>query len=97
MVRWSERARADLKAIHDYIARDSRQNAQAVVREILRRADSLAATPRLGRVVPELREPELREVSAYSWRILYRLRDSEPCIVTLVHQRRHLEPADLAR
>jgi len=27
MVIWTLRARADLKAIHDYIAKDSRQNA----------------------------------------------------------------------
>lgn len=48
-------------------------------------------------MVPELREPELREITAYSWRILYRLRDGDLFIVTLVHQRRHLDPADLTR
>jgi plasmid stabilization system protein ParE len=50
----------------------------------------------MGRVVPELREPELREISAHSWRILYQLRDGELFIVTLVHHRRHLDPADLS-
>jgi len=45
----------------------------------------------MGRVVPELREPELREISVYSWRILYRIRDDQVFIVPLVHQRRHLE------
>ena len=33
MLRWSVRARADLKAIHDYIAKDSPLNAKAVARE----------------------------------------------------------------
>ncbi|MDE2349267.1 MAG: type II toxin-antitoxin system RelE/ParE family toxin [Gammaproteobacteria bacterium] len=37
MLRWSARARADLKAIHDYIAKDSPGNAKAVAREILAR------------------------------------------------------------
>jgi plasmid stabilization system protein ParE len=54
MVIWTARARADLRAIHDYIAKDSRQNAKRVVREIHRKTDTLAETPRLGRVVPEL-------------------------------------------
>ena len=45
----------------------------------------------MGRVVPELREPELREISVYSWRLLYRVRADHVFIVTLVHQRRHLE------
>lgn len=52
--RWSQRARADLKAIHDYIAKDSPANAKAVVRDILARAATLPDTPRIGRRVPEL-------------------------------------------
>jgi len=36
MVIWTLRARADLKAIHDYIAKDSRQNAKRVAHEIRR-------------------------------------------------------------
>jgi len=91
VIRWTHRARADLQAIHDHISKDSRRNAQAVVRKIIRRADSLEIAPRMGRVVPELREPELREISVFSWRILYLVRDDQVFIVTLVHQRRHLE------
>ena len=40
----SQRARADLKAIHDYIAKDSPINAKAVVRDILG-PDARAAEP----------------------------------------------------
>lgn len=57
MIRWTPRARDDLNAIHDYIAKDSRQNAQSVVREILRRTDSIVIAPRRGRIVPELCVP----------------------------------------
>jgi addiction module RelE/StbE family toxin len=95
VVRWTERARADLRSIYEYIARDSPQDARSVVQEILRRAELLQDAPRMGRVVPELRQPELREIAVYSWRILYRLRQSDVFIVTLVHQRRNLDPAGL--
>jgi toxin ParE1/3/4 len=74
MVIWTPRARADLKAIHDHIKKDSPQNAQRVVREILRKADGLTEVPHMGRVAPELNDPHLREIPAYSWRILYHLR-----------------------
>ena len=67
MVNWSQRARADLKAVHDYIAKDSPQNAKVVAREI----------------------------PAYSWRVLYHLREGQVFIVTLVHKRRHLEPEQI--
>lgn len=60
MVTSTARARADLKAIHDYIAKDSSQNAKRVVREMHRKADTLAETPLIGRVVPELEDPEIR-------------------------------------
>jgi plasmid stabilization system protein ParE len=37
----------------------------------------------------------VREIPAYSWRILYRLREGQVFIVTLVHKRRHLEPEQI--
>ncbi|HEX3912075.1 MAG TPA: type II toxin-antitoxin system RelE/ParE family toxin [Steroidobacteraceae bacterium] len=70
MVNWSQRARADLKAAHDYIAKDSPQNAKVVAREIRRRADGIEAAPLGGRKVPELNDEQVREIPAYSWRIL---------------------------
>jgi plasmid stabilization system protein ParE len=76
VVIWTLSARADLKAIHDYIAKDAPQNANTVAREILRKADTLAELPRLGKTIPELNEDSLREISAYVWRILYHLRQS---------------------
>jgi toxin ParE1/3/4 len=93
--RWSQRARADLKAIHDYIAKDSPTNAKVVARDILARAAAVPETPRIGRRVPELDDPEIREVPAHSWRIIYQLRSDEVFIVTLVHRRRAPTPDQL--
>jgi len=89
VVNWSQRARADLKAVHDYIAKDSLQNAKAVAREIRRRA------PRRPQSPPELNDEQVREIPAYSWRILYHLREGQVFIVTRVHKRRHLEPEQI--
>ncbi len=89
MLIWTPRARADLKAIHDYIAKDSRDNAKRVVREILHKTNTtLTEPPRPGRKVPEVNDPDLREISAYSWRIIYLLRNNSVFIVTLIHKRR---------
>jgi plasmid stabilization system protein ParE len=84
-----------LKAIHDYIAKDSPANAKAVVRDILARAATLPDTPRIGRRVPELDDPEIREVPAHAWRVIYQLRGEEVFIVTLVHRRRAPAPEQL--
>jgi toxin ParE1/3/4 len=95
MLIWTPRARADLKTIHDRIAKDSRQSAQKVAREIVRKADTLAEPPRTGRTVPEVNDPDLREISAYSWRIIYHLRNDRVFIVTLIHKRRQPGAEDL--
>jgi plasmid stabilization system protein ParE len=97
VLRWSARARADLKAIHDYIAKDSPTNAKAVVREIVARASTLPETPRVGRRVPELDDPDIREVPVHSWRVIYQLRGHNVFIVTLVHRRRAPTPEELRR
>ena len=95
MVVWTPRARADLKDIYDYVAKGSRQNAQRVAREILTKANILAESPHLGRQVPKVNDPELREMPAYSWRIIYHLRNGVVYIVALIHKRRQPATEDL--
>lgn len=90
MVIWTPSARADLKAIHDHIARNSPQNAKAVVAGILQKADVLTELPYLGKAIPEINEDSLREISAHSWRILYHLRQKQIFILAVVHKRRQL-------
>ncbi|HJR71633.1 MAG TPA: type II toxin-antitoxin system RelE/ParE family toxin [Gammaproteobacteria bacterium] len=96
MVIWTARARADLKANHDYIAKDSLINAKRVVREMHRKAAGLAETPHLGRVVSELEDPDIREIPAYSWRLIYQLRDARVFVLTVIHKRRQPGAADIA-
>jgi toxin ParE1/3/4 len=88
VLRWSQRARLDLKAIHDHIAQDSPGNAKAVAHEFLARAEQLPALPRAGRVVPELGNPEIREVPVRSWRLIYQLRGDQVFVLALVHKHR---------
>jgi toxin ParE1/3/4 len=45
--------------------------------ELIARAESVANFPDLGRVVPELKQPNRREVICRSYRIIYRLRRDE--------------------
>lgn len=89
MVIWTQRARTDLKAIHDYIAKDSHQNAQMVVNTILQQTSTLAQMPHKGKKVPDLKLDELREISIYSWRIIYHLKHDNVYIVTVIHKRRN--------
>jgi toxin ParE1/3/4 len=95
VVIWTPRARADLKAIHDHIAQDAPMNAKRVISAIVDKAGTLAELPRLGKVVPEADDPDLREIGVHSWRVIYHLRDHRASIVTVVHKRRQLVDEDI--
>jgi hypothetical protein len=47
--------------------------------------------------VPELDDPDIREVPAHTWRVIYQPRGNAVFIVTLVHRRRAPAPEDLRR
>lgn len=66
-----------------------------MAREILARASQLPDTPRAGRVVPELNDPDIREVPVHSWRVIYQLRGADLFILTLIHRRRDPSPDQL--
>ncbi len=95
-MRWSDQAKADLKAIHDYIARDSTHYAKKVTLDLVEKTDALAELPRLGRVVPELGDDNVREISAYSYRILYEIKPGNDIVVlAVIHKRRDLSAEEV--
>ena len=94
---WSLPARDDLKSIHDYIARDSKHYATRVVQDIRDKTKVLPDFPQLGKVVSEIGENNLREISLYSYRILYEVMADIIYIHGVVHMRRNFKADDLER
>ena len=90
-VTWSPRALADVDAIASYIAADSPFYAGSVVRRILGLVRTLEQFPRAGRKVPEFDDDNLRELIAYSYRIIYRVEEAEVIVAAVIHGRRNLE------
>lgn len=87
---WTERARRDLFAIHDYIAQDAPERALKYIARIERCVRKLTRFPRMGRAVAELtgEMPNLREVIMDDYRILYRNRGQIVEVLALYHGRR---------
>jgi plasmid stabilization system protein ParE len=90
-VEWSPRAVDDLEAIATYLSADSTAYAAAVVKAILRTARTLSQFPFSGLVVPEIADEHTRELFAYSYRIIYRIRETTVTIAAVVHGRRLLD------
>ncbi len=89
MVKWSKPAKLDLKQIHDYIARDSKFYAQKVSSEIVEKSEKLNSFPEIGRIVPEMEDPNIRELLIYSYRLIYEVFPIKVEILALVHGKRN--------
>lgn len=72
-VLWSPEALEDLETLTAYIAAHNVPAAIATGRAILRKTRAIPLNPMAGRVVPERRDPKIREVFHGNYRIIYRL------------------------
>ena len=88
MVKWSEPAKQDLRQIHDFIARDSERYAKKVTMDFVTRSEVLQQFPEMGRMIPELDDPNIRELLIYSYRLIYQISSGEIEVLALVHVRR---------
>ena len=97
MVIWSQPAKADLRYIHDFIAHDSRFYAKKVVQDIREKTDILEQLPRAGKKVLELNKDPVRELSLYSYRIIYEIKEQSIFVLAVVHRRSDLKAEEIER
>ena len=84
-VEWTATARRHLRAIHDYIARDSPFYAQRMVARIIDRSEQIAHFPQSGRAVPEYSRGDVRELFEDPYRIIYRIRRDAIRVIAVIH------------
>jgi len=89
-VRWTETATQDLEEAAEFIGRDSRFYAAALVRETRAAARSLRTFAERGRVVPEIDAPDIRELFIRSYRLIYQVTADRVFILAFVHGARDL-------
>lgn len=95
MVEWSNPAKLDLKRIYEYIGRDSNFYAKKVIDEIMTQSVSLNDFPKIGRNVPEINDPNIREIFVYSYRLIYEVQEDNVTILGLVHFKQDFSSGDL--
>ena len=84
-VRWTLEAYENLKGIRDVIQRDSEAYARAVASRLYDAVGILAQYPDSGRMVPERKDPSLRELVRAPYRIVYRRGADVVEILTIIH------------
>lgn len=97
MVIWSDPAKTDLRHIFEYIAHDSRHYARKVTQEIVDKTGVLNKLPRAGRAVPEIGDDSVRELSLYTYRIIYEINGPDVYILAVAHKRQELKAGEIPR
>lgn len=89
-IRWTVQALDDVEAIACYIARDSSYYAQLFAVKAFDAVQRLQAFPESGRTVPEINQPDIREIILGNYRIIYRTKNNLVEILTIFHSARLL-------
>jgi plasmid stabilization system protein ParE len=79
----------------EWIARADAAAARRWVTKLFDRVNQLRQFPDSGRVVPEARRPDIRELIMDRYRIIYRRDPSRIVVLTVRHARELLNPDDV--
>jgi addiction module RelE/StbE family toxin len=82
---WTIQAVNDLKCIYDFIARDSKLYARKQIMAIKETSNQLKTQPYSGRVVPEVKHEDIREIFEGNYRIIYKIVHQKRIDILTVH------------
>ena len=94
-ITWSQEAGENLVDTEEFIARDSVERAVRFVDALIDQTEAfLTDNPRSGRTVPEIGNPDIREIIYRGYRIVYRLNGDRIDILTVFEGHRLLRLND---
>jgi toxin ParE1/3/4 len=82
---WTQDGIQSLEEVIEHIARDSQYYAGSFAKKILQCIENLTEFPLMGRVVPEYRDPQLRELIYQNYRIVYKIAGPTVYIALVIH------------
>ena len=82
---WADAAVSDLESAAEYISKDSPAYAASLVLQSLEAARSLENLSERGRLVPEFKRDNIREIFIYSYRLIYRIEEHKVTIIAFIH------------
>ena len=82
---WSPLAIDKAAEIADYIAQDKPSAAEKWINTVFLKVEQLKSSPEIGRIVPEIRSKQFRELIYGNYRIIYRMEKKQISILTIRH------------
>jgi len=92
---WSPLAIDRASEIAEYIAQDKPSAADKWINAVFSKVEQLASLPEIGRVVPEIKNDQFRELIYGNYRIIYRIEKKQISILTIRHGKQILPIKDV--
>lgn len=89
-ITWTEKATSQLDQIFSYIKVDSPFYAYKTIDRIIEQVEVLSEYPYSGRVVPEYKREDIREVFYHPYRIIYLIKEDGIEVLSIIHDARQL-------
>jgi len=84
-INWTTQAIEDIYEIREYYGPLSEKYAEQLTDKIFEKGESLEEYPQMGRIVPELGKPEIRELIFKNYRIIYHIVSNEQINIVAIH------------
>ncbi len=94
-VAWSYVALGNLIETNKYISSENPEAARKVINYIYETGNRIKGFPEKGRIVPEIRGKNIREVFCLEYRIIYRIESKRIFILTIRHMKQKLKKNDI--
>ena len=87
---WTNEALEKLLEIRKFISQDSPERGEKFINYLVDRGESIFKNPQIGRNVPEISNPNIRELIAKKYRIVYYIQSDQIEILTIFEGHRLL-------
>ena len=92
---WTREALEKLNEIEEFIGTDNPERAETFINYLIERGESILQNPKIGRAVPEILNPGIREIIVKKYRIVYRIKKEKIEILTVFEGHRLLRIDEL--
>lgn len=92
---WSSLAIERASEIAEYIAQDSVSAAENWINIVFEKVEQLKQFPNSGRMVPEIENESIRELTYVNYRIVYQVEEKQVNILTIRHGKQFLPVDDI--
>ncbi len=92
---WSPLAIEQVQHIASYIALDKPSIAVQWAEKIFNSVERLSDFPNSGRIVPEIKRNEIREIVQGNYRVIYKIKPKEVLILVVKSYRQKLKPDEI--